>query len=376
VSVSLARRLLTQTDIGADLVSRALRESLRSQTSLIEALLRQAPELFGVLEPFLAGDGVGRAVVQDRELSARIPPGLGERLLAFPSRVLPDGRVEVLAADPLDPHVRQELEVHLGRPVAVEAASLAGILAVAGLRAPPKNTTERPLVRVSASMPPPTDLAIPLVRRSERPVKGRVSTSPGLGRRGATPLPRSNGRSPAPHGSAPEAGATASGASATPPLRVRPTPAEVEGRLVAAAHPEGVAEVIAWALGPGSLVFAVRPDQLTLLAAVPRGFERDVSEPIVLQRGGRHLLDLVLDRGEHDGPLAGGPENAPLERWLRAGERIYGATIPVRQRPVLILLVPVGSEPDAVARYGQRIAAAAGKALELLIVRRKRTLHS
>lgn len=368
MSVSLARRLLTQTDLDVDLVHRALRESLRGHSSLIEALLRQAPELFDVLARLVGDKDPGRPVVQDRELSSRIPPGLAERLLAFPSRVLPDGRVEVLAADPADPHVRQELEAHLGLAIVLERASLAGALAVVGLRAPNRSGTERPLVRVSSSMPPTSELAIPLVRRSERPVKGRVSTSPGLGRRGGTPLPQAMDPAPAPTFVGPT--------FVAPAQRVRPTPAEVEGRLVAAAHPDVVAEVIAWAMGPGSLVFAVRSDQFALLAAVPRGFERGVSEPILLSRGRGHLLDGVVERGEARAALSDTSENDPLQRWLRVGEDLYGATVLVRQRPVLVLLVPVGSEPDAVSRYGQRIATAAGKALELLIVRRKRTLHS
>lgn len=374
MSVSLARRLLEETDISPDVVQRGLRESLRAQCSLLEALLRQAPELLGRLERFLGSAPVEVGVCPDRGLLAEFPPGLAERLLAFPTRVLPNGDLEVCAADPSDPHVVAELSAHQPRRVQVRAAPLGWVLAAAGVRASPAPGSERPLVRVSGSLPPSSDIAIPLVRRTDRPVRGKVDTTPGLGR-GPTPLRGDRASAKA----VPSTRRTDVGMPSQPPKVARPerpprpTPAEVEGRLVAASSPDAIAGVIAWALGAGTLVFAVRSEVFVLRAAAREapGLEDGLSIP----RGGSYVLERALGDGEYQGPVVAGEEDDALCPWLEGGEQVYASPVLVQGRPVLVFVAPTCEDPLALARYGQRLAGAAGKAIELLIVRRKRSLH-
>ncbi len=349
MSVSLVRRLLAQTSIRPEAVHRALYESSRTSGSLLEALLTQAPYVRAALEGMLRRGPVAPTVDPDRRWVRELPPGFCERLLAFPIGETPEGEVEVAVADAADPHLRSELEAQLERRVRLRPTSLEALFAAAGVRAGTKPGSERPAVRVATSSPPTNEAAIPLVRRSDRPGKKRVSTTPGLGWSGAAP---------------PSSGA--------PTPRVRPTPAEVEGRLVACASAEGIAETITWAGGPGTLVFAVRSDRFELLAAA------HPAEPtrLVIPRAEVTVLGLAVAEGDYRGALFEcGPHQA-FAPWHAPGGLVFVAPVLVREHPVLVFLMDAGQEPAAVARYGGRLAVAAGRSLELLVVRRRRNLHS
>lgn len=349
MSVSLVRRLLAHTSVQPEAVHRALLESGRTSGALLEALLTQAPYLRAALEGILRRGPVAPTLEPDRRWVRELPPGFCERLLAFPVGETPEGEVEVAVADAADPHVRNELEAQLERPVRLRPTSLDALFAAAGVRTVAKPASERPAVRVATSTLPTNEAAIPLVRRSDRPGKKRVSTTPGLGWSGEAP---------------PSSGA--------PTPRVRPTPAEVEGRLVACASVDGIAETITWAGGPGTLVFAVRSDRFELLAAAPP------AEPgsVVIPRTEITVLGLALAEGDYRGALFEcGPHRA-FEPWHAPGAPVFVAPVSVRDHPVLVVLLDAGQEPAAVARYGERLAVAAGRSLELLVVRRRRSLHS
>lgn len=159
MSVSLARRILAERLLPPEVLDRALFESLRSATPLLEVLLDARRDIAPALSDLLgarhrpAPDGWS----PDRALVAALPPGMCERLLAFPIHLGRDGEVEVAAADPGDPHVVREFVSHLGRTVIVVAAPLAQIFSAAGVRFQP------PLLDVT---PIASERPIPLVRRS------------------------------------------------------------------------------------------------------------------------------------------------------------------------------------------------------------------
>lgn len=353
MSVSLARRILAHTSIQPEAVHRALRESGRVCSSLLEALLAQAPNLRVSLEDLLGRRPAAKSIDPDRRWVRELPPGLCERLLAFPTGLGADGCVEVAVADPSDPHLRAELEAHLQRSVRLHGAPLEALLAAAGARGLAKAGTDRPVVRVSTSLPPASEAAIPLVRRSERPSKRRVSTTPGLGWPGST---------------SPSRASSASG-SRWAKNTVRPTPAEVEGRLVAAASAEHVAEAIVWAGGAGTLVFAVRSERFELLGAAPSAAASELQIP----RAEVTVLGLALNEGDYRGTLFECAPHQALAPWHEPGASVFVAPVFVREHPVLVFVMAAGEEPTAVARYGERLAVAAGRALELLVVRRKRS---
>src|SRR5690606_212993 len=81
-------------------------------------------------------------------------------------------------------------------------------------------------------------------------------------------------------------------------------------------------------------------------------------------------LRVALDEGAYQGPLFDCPAHRRLFSWIPCGGAVYVAPAPVRGRPVLAFILDA-TQQRATARYGQRIAAAASKALELLIVRSK-----
>ncbi|HVJ90124.1 MAG TPA: hypothetical protein VM580_10000, partial [Labilithrix sp.] len=69
-----------------------------------------------------------RHVTPAPELVARLPPGLCQRLLALPVRYDGiTGTVDVVVADPSDPHPANEISYHLGTQVRVIRAPIAAI---------------------------------------------------------------------------------------------------------------------------------------------------------------------------------------------------------------------------------------------------------
>ena len=173
MSVELARRLL-QWGIAPAEVEAALSDMIEKRVSLMTALARRSPELVEQVERELGGLDLPsiEMVRVSPELSAELPRGLCERLLAVPVHRDPkSGRVDVAAADVFDPHLQAEFGFHLNalvrilraRSSAVEAA-LASLQALRNL-APQE---AEPLVKprpAQVSLPPNAPRA-----SSERPL--------------------------------------------------------------------------------------------------------------------------------------------------------------------------------------------------------------
>ncbi len=536
MSVSLARRILAHGVVPRDLLHRALFESLRRATPLLQTLVEARPDLGRALDQ-LVRSGQHQAPegwVPDRGLMSELPPGMCERLLAFPIREAADGEVEVVAADAADPHVTREFVAHLGRTVIVFAAPLAQVLAAAGVRTY-ERSSERALVRVAAH-PSQSERPIPLVRKSSGQPRPRVSTSPGLGTNESTdgvydasgpssappsgrgiasvpvrsavppsprgsgtrvatsepshvdapqanrvpterglrqapdlhhesrvgketvpeaPVPLTKSRAPAPpDANEPPAAAADSSAPASPAAQPTPEPSvekaqpeavrpsipraplapstleatvhepgqppeekpvveraprasraplqavkafvpkvplarktppptvsstrreiprmrieEVEVRLAAAENPDEIARALALGGGPAALVFGVRPDQFVLRAL---GAEESRPE-LTLPRDAASVMRVTAEQDEYYGPLFGAPAHEPLFAWIEPGTVVFGVAVKVRGRAALVLLVPTGVDEEEMRRLGRRLSQAAARALEELIVRRKRT---
>ncbi len=325
-------------------VHRALRDELRTCVSPLASLVAARPDLIEEVERTLALSGApapARLAV-DSTLAASLPPGMCERLLAFPTGRDPiAGVIDVVAVDAEDTHVAGELSAHLGRPVRLHRAGLRALLEAAGVAVPPKPTSDPPIVRVS-STPHPSERPIPLVRRStgERP-RERSSTSLGLG---GGPL------------------------SSRPPEEL-PEFRAVEERLTLVQGPEDVVQAVAFGAGVGSLVFSVKAEGFFVRAV---GGSRDRPK-VLIPREGTSILSVVIEHGEFEGPVFDSGAHALLVPWLRAGQPVFSVLIDVRRRPALVVVLPALGRMEAAKRRGRQLVDVASCALEELIVRRKRS---
>ncbi len=180
VTTELARRLLASGAVATRDVEAALYLSVVRGVSLPRALVDRGLLSERALEEELGRKGglPVRQVAPDPDLAARLPVGMCRMLAAVPLREDPSGVIEIVAVDPLDTHVASEFSFHLGVPVRVLRATMAGIEeAVRRLELAEGAPTTRSRHRTPASphgapdtvppsAPPPSEeVPIPLVRR-------------------------------------------------------------------------------------------------------------------------------------------------------------------------------------------------------------------
>jgi hypothetical protein len=86
-------------------------------------------------------------------------------------------------------------------------------------------------------------------------------------------------------------------------------------------------------------------------------------------------MRVAAEQDEFLGPLFDAPAHEPLFTWIESGAIVFAAAVKVRDRAALVLLLPVRTNEEETRRVGRRLARAGARALEELIVRRKRTSH-
>ena len=131
MSIELAQRLIGSGAASAS-IEAALAAELDADVPFLTALLDRHPELTGLVERELERTGVPEihVVRASTDLSARLPPGMCERLLAVPVFRDPEtARVDVAAVDVLNTHVATEFGFQLATRVRVLRASLAAVRA-------------------------------------------------------------------------------------------------------------------------------------------------------------------------------------------------------------------------------------------------------
>jgi hypothetical protein len=180
VSVYLVQRLISEGTLSEPTLLEALVQSEHQGCSVIESLVSSDLRHAYTVARCFVGDGekADNAWRPDPRLVLDLPPGICERMLAFPFRERA-GSVEVATVTPLDKRVQEEFTFHLRRPVALFRANLQALLAAAG--AP----IDLGVLTHSLSEPPPRPEAspIPLVRKLSRhpEPRPRTRTSPGIG---------------------------------------------------------------------------------------------------------------------------------------------------------------------------------------------------
>lgn len=161
-------------------------------------------------------------------------------------------------------------------------------------------------------------------------------------------------------------------APAPPPARPsapRSSPEEIEEHLRAAEHPDDVARALGRGGGAGALVFAVRPDQFVVRAVGGQTERPELS----VTREGPSVMRVAVEQDEYLGPLFDAPPHAPLFAWISAGTPVFAASVKLRDRATLVLVLAAGRSEDETRKFGRKVAELAAKSLEELIVRRKRT---
>ncbi len=147
----LTKALLVEEIAPPRKIAEALFASVNGGVPLLQALVDSGAATPEILARHLARNEAPflRQVVPVPELVARLPRGLCERLLAIPvRRDAITGTIDVVMADPADPHPASEIGFHLGAPVRAVRAPVAAIEeALRRLRMSSRDQR--------ASMPPP-----------------------------------------------------------------------------------------------------------------------------------------------------------------------------------------------------------------------------
>lgn len=126
----LTKALLLEEIAPPRSVGGALFASVTGGVPLLQALVDSGAVSPDVLARYLARTDAPllRHVVPVPELVGRLPPGLCDRLLAIPvRRDAITGTVDVVVADPADPHPASEIAFHLGAPVRAVRAPISAI---------------------------------------------------------------------------------------------------------------------------------------------------------------------------------------------------------------------------------------------------------
>lgn len=377
----MVRRLLAGGLVPRAEIEVSLLQSVIREISLVQAFAMQRGEYGALLEQELARASVPylRRVHPKIELCAALPVGMCERLLALPVRQEAFTRtVDVAAVDPFDSHIQQEFSFHLDAPVRILRANLSDIVAALdgmhtggafaagvsemlgahektpahGSEPPPpvgetEIETEVQLAPAPAREPEasenPSQPPIPLVQRASDVSRLRASTPP----EASEALTRSKLRE-------------ADLVQVERQLAQTKSPDDVVELLVEHACPEG-----------STLVFSVKSDgYLARSASFDVQGLRDVSLP----RSRPNVFQAALETGHYLGKLPETLVHALIRDLLaeRLGPEVYVAPVLVSGRATLMVLSTGFERSFATTRRIDRLAAAAGDALERLLIERKK----
>jgi len=410
------RRLLDGGLVPRAEVEVSLLQSVIREISLVQAVAMQRGEYGALLEQEFGRATVPyvRRVHPKIELCAVLPVGMCERLLAVPVRQEAITRtVDVAAVDPFDSHIQQEFSFHLDAPVRMLRASLADIAAAldgmhtggafaAGvsemLGMPSRPPSAREQTPRHGSEPPPagpelepelepefsskpSQPPIPLVQRasgsptpSGAPAvapRTQSATAPGVGPGGRQNAPGQDERGE-PVIDLTRAKPEASDALTRSRLREADL-VQVERQLAQTKSPDDVMELLVEHACPegSTLAFSVKADGYVARSA---SFEVQGLRDVSLPRSRPNVFQAALESGHYLGKLPETLVHALIRDLLaeRLGPEVYVAPVLVTGRATLMLLSTGFERSFATTRRIDRLAAAAGDALERLLIERKR----
>ena len=392
----------------------SLLQSVIREISLVQAIAMQRGEYGALLEQELGRAPVPyvRRVHPKIELCTVLPVGMCDRLLAVPVRQEAITRtVDVAAVDPFDSHIQQEFSFHLDAPVRMLRASLADIAAaldgmhtggafaagvseMLGVPSRPPSASEK-TPRHGSEPPPagaelepepefpsnPSQPPIPLVQRasgaphtpSGAPTAPRTqsATAPGVGPGGRQIVPGQDELGE-PVIDLTRAKPEASEALTRSRLREADL-VQVERQLAQTKSPDDVMELLVEHACPegSTLAFSVKAEGYVARSA---SFEVQGLRDVSLPRSRPNVFQAALESGHYLGKLPETLVHALIRDLLaeRLGPEVYVAPVLVTGRATLMLLSTGFERSFATTRRIDRLAAAAGDALERLLIERKR----
>lgn len=416
MTVALARRLVWDGIVTPEEANQALHAHVTRRIAFLAALLENHRDLAPRLEAELGPrrPGTATAVIPDRELVGALPPGAVAALLAVPvGRDARTGAVRVLAADPSDPHIAEELSYHLGAPVEVGRAPLRQVLAAIdealaeGSTGTPAFGTRLPAPAPSAN---PSEPPIPLVRvnpdvaRAPATVKGVAPQGASRGfvapvvvgggtssRPAAEPiieLTRAKSTTPpktvkgtGPLGGAPPSEtepAPSSPVSSSERVEAGPTTPARESRreeLDRASSPEEVIGVIVRGLSSVArrvLVLAVRGKVFEGRDANDDA-TRAAMRTLVISADRPSVLLTAVQTGSYVGPIPETRVHAELAGLLGGSvDQIAVGTVSVSGRAAVVYVMAGFDTAYLATRRAADLAQAAGKALERIVRGRRK----
>lgn len=363
----VARSLLHDDAADRRALGAAIARSVNTGVPLLEALLASGaapPEIVArhlarTATPFL------RTVAPARELVARLPLGLCERLLAVPVRLdAITGTVDVAVADANDPHPAEEIGFHLRAPVRVLRATLEAVheglrrLHATSLRPgsmPPASM--RPGPRTSLSEPPRSadgsDIPIPLTRKTAYP-PGPSMLAPLIPGPPALPV---------------------IGRGATMMTAPRRDPAELlDAVRQAASRDEALALVLRAAreVAPKVALFVVKKGVYAGWAGSPALASVEALRAAAIPADAPSVLERASREGLYLGPVPHDRLHAPIVRALGTPTRDV-AVVPVRVagRTAVVIVADELHETMRGTRFLDDLARAAGDAFARLVMTRR-----
>jgi hypothetical protein len=393
VTVELARRLIESGVPLAD-IEAALLVVVVQGVTLSEALSERDPGLLSRVDQELQRSELPSVLTvrASPDLYARLPEGMCRRLLAVPVHVDPrTGRVDVAAAEPLDPHLAQEFGFHLEQPIRILQASREAVAAALDRLQQRTKVSALPPGRADGALG--SDAPIPLIRvepaaRSDAPIP--------LVRRSM--VPRMPSAVPAARSMPPAALAEAESVGSS--WRSRPPPIDLVARVNAddrvereslpppsivarsarealeeANSPEAVLLALRDGLAPAcSIVFAVKNasfDGRIASAAIER---RRPAKEISLLSHQPSVLETAVKSGFYLGPIPNTPNHRELRDALPPDSvhEVYVTVVTVSDRPSLVWLTAGFEQSLDLTRRADEIALVAGRALARILRDRKR----
>jgi hypothetical protein len=291
---------------------------------------------------------------------AALPDGLCERLGALPVRQDPRSRrIDIAVLDPLDPHVARELEFHLDAPVRLLRARF--------------DVFDSALRQSRATNPrSPSGPPLPLIRRASR---GSAET-------GAAPSDVAIGSSPPPprDDEEPVLSLTRSKPRNTAPIPPPPSPPSLDqslGEIAKARNPDEVVTELVSGLSPApAIVLAVRGQAYEGRAGSALLDAQGVRR-IRLPAGIPSVAETAVRQGFYFGTLPLTAVHTAIREVLGvdAEGEVYVTQVAVSNRPSLIVLIALvkslGPSTEA-SRKVDELSRAAGRALESIVVSKKR----
>lgn len=376
VSVDLARRLARSGSVPVDAIEEALRRWVNRGESFLSVLVEREPRVEQLLLRAAERASVPtiKRVVVAEDVLREVPYGMCERLLAVPIRRDPRTQtVDVATADPLDPHVAREFAHQLGVPVRVLQASVSELVrALKGVSRGTPHSERTPAFGTQVARP---ERVIAPVHRARLPDLG---PPPG------TPVPQTHDYGQArPPSDAAIPLVRRSRNSLHPPA----SPTYVQSEEQAALHDEQVLTLLMQsasadevvqhltrgfeALSPRVVVLALRGNEYVGRAAA-RGMAENALTELRIPADRPSVVATACEAGYYLGELPQTLAHASLAELLEQplGEVLVQPVL-VGARVALVVVSTLVQDSGRITRRAELFVRAAGEALERILMDRK-----